>query len=87
MNEDKIHILKIPRGHARINLHRNKETGKFTMIFSFAEKYIKPGKEAPNDEPVFPIVGIELWGKENAEIIGNAFLKAAKIMEDLNAKG
>lgn len=77
---EKVHVLKLPRGHARIELRKG-DNDTFSVFFCFAKEFLEPGTEAPREEETFPIIGVELWGKENAEIIGRAFLKAAETID------
>lgn len=78
-------VLVIPKGHSRLGLAKNKDG--YVLVFGFAEKYAEPGSRPPKDETPHIIAGVQLWGLEQARIMGKYLIELADETEDAEKDG
>lgn len=73
-------VKAIERGHARTGWV--KQDGKYIVFLMKSKNYAEPGTVASDEiKDIEPIIGFELWGKEQARFMGMSFLLAAEQME------
>ena len=89
-NMRKIPMVDIPKGHARLRCHYNKEMSKGIFVIGCSGKYHIPGYDSMlfSDEmgEYMPIVAIKIHDSDTATVYAEAFKRMAEILKGVEKR-